>query len=126
MILIPLALSLTRKASTLQHKDDPGRHRRHKAHEDEEHHDDHIETAFDSHKEAKAMKKRVRRLKQKQQLQNESSSWAFFVIFLAYPAVVDKVFAMFYCFEMDDGHSYLAADFSISCTTMMYKLHRQM
>ena len=80
--MIPLALSLTRKASTLQHKDDPGRHRRHKAHEDEEHHDDHIETAFDSHKEAKAMKKRVRRLKQKQQLQNESSSWAFFVVFL--------------------------------------------
>ena len=42
---------------------------------------------------------------------------------LAYPPLVDKIFAFFYCFEINSGTQYLAADYSVSCTTFTYTVH---
>lgn len=46
------------------------------------------------------------------------------MIFHAYLGATSKIFALFYCVEMDYAHLYLAADFSTSCTTTIYIIHK--
>ena len=102
------------------HREDLSRHRRYEAAEDES---KSHESAFARHEHAAQLKRRVHRLERKQALQNETISWAFFVVFLAYPPAVRTIFSLFYCLEMDEEHSFLAADLSISCTDAVYSAH---
>ena len=44
----------------------------------------------------------------------------FWVLFIIYPSVSTKVFAVFGCISIDDGTSWLRADLSISCQTGTY------
>jgi hypothetical protein len=104
------------------HTEDQTRHRRDKTTESgvPENND---ELRFAPHADSESMRKRVHRIRKKQRLENETLSWAFFVIFLALPSCTDKIFALFYCIEMDASHSFLAADLSISCTTTTHAIH---
>ena len=45
------------------------------------------------------------------------TSIALLVAFLVYPQVSSTAFSMFVCDDLDDGHSYLRADYSIRCDT---------
>ena len=101
------------------HDEDRMSHRRHKTTEDEKV-GDHVEQTFPDSQE---FRQRVRVQERKEELQNDMLSKAFFIAFLAYPPCVDKIFAMFYCFQMDVNHAFLNADFSIDCTTATYTFH---
>ena len=73
--------------------------------------------------EDKELRKLFRKLDQKAELQQATVGWSFFVIFLAYPSVTNKIFAFFYCYNIDENTAFLMADYSVSCHTITYYLH---
>jgi hypothetical protein len=50
-------------------------------------------------------------------------SWTFFLIFLAYPSICSKTFAIFHCLRVDDNTSLLMADFTEQCSGAKYVVH---
>ena len=85
------------------------------------------ETAFDEHQRAfemdKNMRKLYRKLARKAELQQTFVGWGFLILFLSYPAVSNKIFAFFYCYEIDDNTAFLMADYAVSCRTWVYQTH---
>eukprot|EP01043_Picozoa_sp_COSAG02_P033908 COSAG02_NODE_2340_length_9105_cov_47.424051_5_plen_1377_part_01 len=106
-----------------------------KKQEAESHHSD-----FSHHGDLEEeMQKRYALLHQKADLQQSTVSQIFWVIFLCYPSVTNKVFGFFVCYQVSDesiaeaglryGKSwenqeigYLVSDFSVSCHDDQYEL----
>jgi len=76
--------------------------------------------AFESNRELRRI---FRKLDKKAELQQATIGWSFFVIFLAYPAVTNKIFALFYCYEIDANTAFLMTDYSVDCRTRTYYFH---
>jgi hypothetical protein len=83
--------------------------------------------AEDAHDRAcehnQALRRIYRRQEKRATLQQQVVGWAFFIVFLAYPSVTNKIFALFYCFDLDKDTSILMADYSLSCSVWIYKFH---
>ena len=47
---------------------------------------------------------------------------ALFLIFLLYPSTSSMIFSTFICEDVDDGQSYLRADYSINCASPEHTL----
>ena len=74
-------------------------------------------------KRSKQMKKRYRRMATKAELEQTVFGWSFFVVFLMYPSVTNRIFATFACYEIDAEHAFMEADYSISCRNDVYYFH---
>ena len=59
----------------------------------------------------------------KNQLKQRAFGLGFFLVFLVYPSITNKIFAFFYCFVLDNETSFLMADYSVSCEDPLYYLH---
>lgn len=86
----------------------------------EEDAENHHQRAFE---EDRKLRKLYRKLDRKAEMEQTAIGWAFFVIFLSYPAVTNKIFALFYCYEMDAATAFLMSDYSVDCTTWIYYVH---
>ena len=49
--------------------------------------------------------------------------WGFMLIFLVYPSICTKTFAMFHCFHVNEESGFLIGDFEVKCDDMLYLLH---
>jgi hypothetical protein len=82
------------------------------------------EDAAESHARAfehdKTMRKLYSRQAKKAEIKQATVSWAFFVIFMAYPQMTSKIFDVFYCYTLDNDTAVLMADLSVSCTGTLY------
>ena len=85
------------------------------------------EDAAESHARAfehdKTMRKLYSRQAKKAEIKQATVSWAFFVIFMAYPQMTSKIFDVFYCYTLDNDTAVLMADLSVSCTGTLYYIH---
>jgi multisubunit Na+/H+ antiporter MnhB subunit len=86
----------------------------------EEDAEEHQQRAFENDRELRRL---FRKLDKKAELQQATIGWSFFVIFLAYPAVTNKIFALFYCYEIDANTAFLMTDYSVDCRTWTYYFH---
>jgi hypothetical protein len=77
-------------------------------------------------KRSKQMKKRYKRLAKKAELEQTVFGWAFFVVFLMYPSVTNRIFATFSCYEIDEDNAFMEADYSVPCTDSTYYFHETM
>eukprot|EP01043_Picozoa_sp_COSAG02_P044631 COSAG02_NODE_4005_length_5922_cov_40.612227_2_plen_733_part_00 len=50
--------------------------------------------------------------------------WGFMLIFLVYPSICTKTFAMFHCFKVDDETGFLVDDFEVKCDDLLYIVHK--
>ena len=55
--------------------------------------------------------------------QNKHLSAALFVVFFVYSSVSNTIFQTFVCDTLDDGVSYLQADYSLTCSTRRHRVY---
>ena len=60
----------------------------------------------------------------REKIRNKHLSALLFLSFLVYSSVSSTVFRMFACDPLDDGNTYLRADYRIICTDTKHKLHQ--
>ena len=58
------------------------------------------------------------------EVQRKHQTVVLYVAFFIYSPVSNKIFQTFGCDELDDGESYLRADYSLSCRTSRHSWHR--
>jgi hypothetical protein len=76
--------------------------------------------AFEHDREMRAL---YRKLAKRSEMEQAAVGWGFFLIFLAYPSVTNKIFAFFYCYKIDDETEFLMEDYTVSCLDALYYLH---
>lgn len=57
-------------------------------------------------------------------VQHRHLSIALFVMFMVYSTVSYTIFQTFECDQLDDGRSYLRADYSLTCSTSLHEFYR--
>jgi hypothetical protein len=70
---------------------------------------------------SKQMKMRYHRIQKRHDLAQTAYGWAFFVIFLVYPSVTNKIFTTFTCYVVSDEIAFMESDYNVSCTDSTYK-----
>lgn len=81
---------------------------------------DHHDRAFEDNKKLRRYYKMVA---EKSALEQAAVGWSFFLIFLVYPSVTNKIFGFFDCYRIDDNTAFMMGDYSISCEEPLYYLH---